>query len=469
MPSAVPGSMKPINPPVLDPEQLPSRPLYGDEGRTGWELSPEPFCLTPDQLSEIHRLGQVLWRFVQACDRLYRDSLQGHAPAWVSGLMDQGKPESLLKFSAMKRFRAKLPQVIRPDLLLTDEGFMLTEIDAVPGGIGFTAALNRAYRNSGFGVVEAKPSMESSFLAMLKAQVPDCERPVIAVTVSDEAADYRQELAWLVSAIQSHYPEIHLVHPKDLALVRDRLVFDTPAGEKPVDLIYRFFELFDLPNIPRIELIQYAVKKGITACTPPFKPHLEEKSWLCLVHHPALNAYWKQALGDDHDWLKARIPLGWVMDPAQASPQGVIPGLTLRGNAVQQFQDLVGLSQKERQLVIKPSGFSPLAWGSRGVVIGHDVSADAWDESLHNALKAFPESPHILQQFHKPASRPARQVELHSGAISDFQGRTRLCPYFFVSGDEPDLAGILATTCPADKKIIHGMRDAVMAPCMIRE
>jgi len=30
-----------------------------------------------------------------------------------------------------------------------------------------------------------------------------------------------------------------------------------------------------------------------------------------------------------------------------------------------------------------------------------------------------------------------------------------------------ELAGILATICPADKKIIHGMKDAIMAPCAI--
>jgi len=45
----------------------------------------------------------------------------------------------------------------------------------------------------------------------------------------------------------------------------------------------------------------------------------------------------------------------------------------------------------------------------------------------------------------------------------------RLCPYYFVSGDgdgaRPQLGGVLATLNPADKKIIHGMRDAVLAPC----
>ena len=35
-------------------------------------------------------------------------------------------------------------------------------------------------------------------------------------------------------------------------------------------------------------------------------------------------------------------------------------------------------SQKDRRLVLKVSGFSELAWGSRGVTIGHDVSSEEW-------------------------------------------------------------------------------------------
>ena len=49
-------------------------------------------------------------------------------------------------------------------------------------------------------------------------------------------------------------------------------------------------------------------------------------------------------------------------------------------------------------------------------------------------------------------------------------GRVRLCPYYFVIGEgdaaRAQLGGALATICPADKKIIHGMKDAILAPCV---
>jgi hypothetical protein len=43
----------------------------------------------------------------------------------------------------------------------------------------------------------------------------------------------------------------------------------------------------------------------------------------------------------------------------------------------------------------------------------------------------------------------------------------RLCPYYFVNGPTITLGGVLATICPQDKKILHGMKDAILAPCRI--
>jgi hypothetical protein len=49
----------------------------------------------------------------------------------------------------------------------------------------------------------------------------------------------------------------------------------------------------------------------------------------------------------------------------------------------------------------------------------------------------------------------------------EVDGRLRLCPYYFVVAGQTRLSGALATFCPPDKKIIHGMQDAALLPCMI--
>jgi len=52
-------------------------------------------------------------------------------------------------------------------------------------------------------------------------------------------------------------------------------------------------------------------------------------------------------------------------------------------------------------------------------------------------------------------------------AIETMRGRVRLCPYYFVIEDKAELRGALATVCPADKKLLHGMKDAIMVPTAV--
>jgi hypothetical protein len=477
-------SAEQIPQPALNLDFLPKQPLYGAtdtaEGM-GWQLSPVPFALTSGQVTQLNQLGELLNRFIQAIDNLYRQSQNPNQPipAWVAELYEQGKPDALLQFARMKRLKSHLPLVLRPDLLLHDDdkGWTLCEIDAVPGGIGFTSALNRLYRHSGFSVLEPETGMSNAFLEMLKALVPEKQQPVIAIVLSDEAADYRLEMQWLVDTIRDGsdgrepYPDLYLVHPKELDLMRDRLVFtDLQTGEEhAIDLIYRFFELFDLPNIPKIELIQYAVKKGLVRCTPPFKPHVEEKLSLALLHHPILREFWQQELGaEGFEQLKQWVPPGWIVDPTPVPPQAVIANLMPGGRSVQDFRTLKQLTQKERELVLKPSGFSELGWGSRGVTIGHDHSVESWGERLEAALQSFGTTPYILQQFVPAGVQQVSRLDLATGRLTEFKARTRLCPYYFVQDGQVTLAGVLATSCPADKKLIHGMKDAVLAPCMVK-
>jgi hypothetical protein len=473
-------------PSPLDLSWLPDTPLYGGGANEavgiGWQLSPTPWKLTEKQFSDLQRLGSIVQRFMQAIDTLYQQSRNPNLPqpAWVADLYEQGKPDALLQLSQMKRLKSNLPLVLRPDLLLNENGWTLCEIDAVPGGIGFTSALNRLYRKNNFSVVENENGMPGAFLNMLKAFVhekqPDKGNPVIAIVLSDEAADYRAEMQWLVDTIRQGtdlippYENIALVHPKDLNLVRDQLVFtDSESGtEKSIDLIYRFFELFDLPNIPKMDLIQYAVKKGIVLCTPPFKPQVEEKLSLALLHHPTLEAFWQKELGNtDFEQLKKWVPKSWIVDPTPVPPQAVIAGLTPGGKSVQSFQALKNLSQKERELVLKPSGFSPLGWGSRGVTIGHDHSSEEWGNRLDTAFESFGKTPYVLQQFVAADVLNAERLNLENGEVTTFKARTRLCPYYFIQNGKVELAGVLATACPQDKKLIHGMKDAVLAPCSI--
>ena len=151
-------------------------------------------------------------------------------------------------------------------------------------------------------------------------------------------------------------------------------------------------------------------------------------------------------------------PFGWVLDPEPLPPHAALPRLDAHS-----WEEVANFSQKERQLVLKVSGFHETAWGSRGVFIGHDLPAPEWSERLNFALEQSSEQPWILQEF-REGRRIEHPVFRDDGSVEMMQGRVRLCPYFFTDDDgETTFGGCLATIVPADKKKIHGMTRGVRA------
>jgi hypothetical protein len=409
-----------------------------------WRIAPEPFQLDRELVEELESLGRVLLQFYRAANLLYRQSLSGAQPAWVAQWLDQGKPAALLEWQRASSFKNALPRVIRPDLLLTDAGLTLTELDSVPGGIGLTAWLNEIYAGvagPGWQVIGGSEGMKQGFSGIFG------HAPVVHIVVSEESSSYRPEMEWLANQLEP-----------DRFKVRDTQFTDFKPGEA----VYRFFELFDLPNIASGQrIIELARDQQIQLTAPP-KPALEEKMLLALLWNRNLQSYWHRHLGEGFfRRLRQIIPYTWVVDPAPLPPHAALPELNLAD-----WRELKLLSQKERQLILKISGYSPLAWGARGVHLGNDLSQAAWSAAVDLAITSFPQSPYVLQRYHKPSLFSVRYFDADQQRLVALQGRVRLCPYYFLTGEgdhaRAKLGGVLATICPGDKKIIHGMSDAVL-------
>src|SRR5213594_726774 len=444
-----------------------------------WRISPTPFLLTSADLSAIQSLGPHLLRFTHALNRLYYESVHGAQPTWVADYLDQGKPPDLIAYARMNRFHTALPGVIRPDLILTEDGFMISELDSVPGGIGLTGCMGQAYADLGWPTIGGSDGMVSGFARMIRSVNTDQSKFSLAIVVSEESKDYRPEMLWLAARLREAGVPAQTVSPDDVIFTEEGLFL---AGPIPITALYRFFELFDLKNIPKSELITYAANKGCLALTPPMKPWLEEKMAFALVHHPALEPFWSHELGaDTFELLHRWMPKTWILDPRPVPPHAIIPGLTVEGRSVSDWKALATLSQKGRRFVIKPSGFSELAWGSRGVSVGHDLPQTEWAAALEAALASFHQVPRILQEFRKGRRVAVSYHDPAKDEIVPMPGRVRLSPYYFIAGEvgaegasagppsakSVELAGILATVCPLDKKLIHGMPEAVMAPCAL--
>lgn len=415
---------------------LPDGGLY----QGGWRYSPEPLRLTRAEGRFLTSLGHPLAKFQQTGDEIYRRSVAGKLPTWIARLLDAGKPDWLIGLQRSAGLRTALPRVIRPDLMLCEDGFALTELDSVPGGLGIGAWLGRTYADAGFDVLGGAEGMVTGFSSILPAGG--------AVLLAEEAADYRREMEWLVQQAGG-----------------GREVLAAESYEPDGRALYRFFEWFDWRSVPAAQRIVEAAARGEIDFSSPAKPHLEDKLWLALLWTPGLKPVWEQAMRGNHlERLRALVPHGWVVDPAPLPPQAALPRLE-----VHSWDEVAKFSQKQRRLVLKISGFHPDAWGSRGVFIGHDLSSAEWTGRLQTALDGHDRQPWIVQEF-----REGRLVEhpvfREDGSVETLRGRVRLCPYYFTDpAGNTTLGGCLATLAPADKKKIHGMKDAVLLPCLVTD
>ena len=421
---------------------VPPEGLFADQE---WLLSPEPFEIDAALADQLHKLGYRLHLFVRACNELYQRSIAGKQPAWIADYLDRGKPPELVELSRKKRFRDDLPQVIRPDLVLTEDGFTIAELDNVPGGIGLTQWLNDTYASFGtHDVLGGATGMLDGFRAILGGSGD--------IVVSDEAATYRPEMHYLTRLSEGALT----VHEGNFQFS----VFNFQSSRS----LYRFFENFDLANVPAAPAIMDAAARGEIRVTPPFKPYLEEKMWFALFWLRPLREFWRRELGERHFVeLQKHIPYTWILDPTPLPQHAVIPGFEINS-----WEELKHFSQKQRDLILKISGFSELGWGSRSVTLGSDAPQQEWQAAIQHALESFPHHPYILQRFHKGRLVEQPFVNSTSGQLETMRGRVRLCPYYVLLDGKAELRGALATICPADKKLLHGMKDAIMVPTAVR-
>jgi hypothetical protein len=444
------------------------------EGKS-WRISTEPWPLSKSQAEELSLVGGYCFEFLAALERLYVRSSQDkkllrnrdlRAP-WIAEYFDRGKPDELLRHAKCEKLSGALPVAIRPDLLITSDGFALTEIDCLPDGVGLTAFINNLYGGAKAGIVGGD-SMPELFYKAVAATRPDVAAPFVAIVVGDRFGPYRPELEYVSKILRDKGLRVHCGSTADLLPVGGSLCMDVDGSPEDVDVIVRFWELFDHKDVPCSDIIMKAVEAGQIVVTPPMRPFFDEKLSLSLLHHHLLRDYWEENLSQNAlKWLLRCVPRSWVMDTAPLPPGAVLDGPSVGGLHIHDWRQLALASQKERDLVIKISGFDENAWGARGLLLGSDASHDEWERAIEEAIAVTSRSLHVVQEYKKPMRLSHPVCRDDSGEIFEMQGRTRLCPYYFNAVGNVETGGVLATFCPADKKIVHGMRDAVLLPCAV--
>src|SRR5437660_2074529 len=180
-----------------------SFPKEGLFAEKDWFLSPNAFPIEQKFLTELEQLGHRLFVFQRACNQLYQLSVKGKQPEWIARYLDAGKPKELIEFSRRKEIREILPRVIRPDLILTDEGYIIAEIDSVPGGIGLTGWLNQTYSAFDKEIIGGSDGMLDGFATVLPNGGD--------IVISEESATYRPEMEWIAARLKDRGLDLRVV------------------------------------------------------------------------------------------------------------------------------------------------------------------------------------------------------------------------------------------------------------------
>ena len=231
-----------------------------------WLTTPEPFRIDAPLAEELGKLGYRLLLFNRACNLLYRLSVEGKQPRWVAEYLDRGKPPELVELSRQRIFRDEIPGVIRPDLVLTERGYTIAELDSVPGGIGLTHWLNTTYAPLGGDILGGADGMLEGFQAMLGGDAD--------LVISDEAETYRPEMHYLArlssGALRVHdaasfQPDRPRAH--DLSLFRKLRSRECPGGRRDHECSchWRSAGHAALQTLPRGEALVRAVLDAAVA------------------------------------------------------------------------------------------------------------------------------------------------------------------------------------------------------------
>jgi hypothetical protein len=201
----------------------------------------------------------------------------------------------------------------------------------------------------------------------------------------------------------------------------------------------RFFSTASLESSPQGTLLLSHLREGVIDLTPAPKPQLEEKLWLCLLPLRPLRAFWRRALSDRHfEALLKIITPCWILDPTPLPPQAEITGL-----GVTRFEDLLNAPLGAREFFIHASREAGGAQTRPAAAQGN------FSVALRCALEAFPNLPHVLMQKPEPLFVEHPFQDPSTGRVRLLKTSVRLRPFYFASGKETRLAGLMAGLTPS--------------------
>ncbi len=453
------------------------------EGQLPWMgVSPDYFYLPKPTQEGMRVMGKLLDRFVHAASDLYGKS------DVVKEVVRRGKNQATLDFIDASGDMPYSSSMFRPDLCLTTEGFRLTELELMIGGRGISSSLSTMYKD----VVEdpqiVKPEgSEKGYAKMWKARGANENNAVVIISYED-SRDFKPELKLLAERSRMQGVPVWTNDEGELLKENGKMVFrpsnaiskaggdifvaGKPAGI-PVVGIDRFFETYEIdPGFEMtnkegavvarydagVEPILDEMRNGSGIDVVPTLQHayLEEKAILAFLHHPDFDRHWKEYFTEEEiDILKTLIPPTVVITP-ELAPQPI----------ANTWEDLINLSGKDRELVIKKSGAAPDAWGARSVSFAQDKSKNGFKQQM-DALLADSGGVSVMQKYAEgkslehPIYFPDEDVtKIYKAGNEVIRGR--FTPFYYITENGIEMSDVMVTIRPGKKT--HGGYNAPSMP-----
>jgi hypothetical protein len=388
------------------------RTEYETDEVVPFRTSPEPLTLSAEEGAEINRVGEAVAAFHEAVDELYQTDEK------VRELLDRGKPEIFLGSPERGNYL-----FVRPDIIMTDQGFTICELETSPFGLALADILNKSYRQAGFETMVGDTILEEH----VHTGTPNNGR----IVYSAKTAAYNGQLSYLAEEVFSgddrQWSSEHIE------------TIDHSAN----DPMYRAFYTSEYEHDSAVQSVLERVDEN-QLIIPSITPALEEKAVMGLLWDKRWETYFARQLGSTTvDFLRRVIPPTLIVGEEAHFAPGLPAGIA-------DVAGLASLAKGQRTLVLKPSSSS---W-AEGLHFLHKNSRGKAVELLRDAV----ESPklHIIQEF-----RPGRKIPFtyeEGYERRPMTAKVRLTPYFGTTDGK--LIAVKATACENTDRI-HGSSSSI--------
>jgi len=422
-----------------------------------FRVSPEPLYISQQEAALLEHACQALREFFAACLDLVHDrtllpvdsrwyryiwSSECHVRLDHKGLLDDANRAGNI--------------FIRPDLVMTENGMGMVELETSFYGLGLVYLLQKIYQESGFEVLglTGEDFLKSFAQRVLSAgDSGSLQDKKIIFAANERTRKFLGQIQYFTQELQS-------VGINATAFLLD----DTRAPPQTDDgfirllrqesglTVYRCFYVKDRHSNSSVEEIIRLAKEGRITLVPGLSAFCEGKIPLALFHSPEYNPWFEQKLGREHyRILMGLIPKTWVVDNAYIPEE-------LKELGVRQWEEIKNLKRRQRQFVLKPTNQS---WGMNLWFLDGE-SHDKVGRLIRQALGD--KETYVIQEALKPRKMPWTYYDAASCAYRTMEGPARLTPYYYL--DNGGLFAVKATT-RSGSRYIHAASDSISVPVAI--